>query len=107
MAVALAWAATFTACGGSTCPELQNTAFQSVDEQVCDDTVMPPTMCSWTVAFRNGRYTWTRGSLQEEGDFNCDGATVNATTSAGASHSASYDGASGVLTWDGVAYQRQ
>jgi hypothetical protein len=93
-------------CGSSTCDELQNSSFSSSAEQICDDTVTPPTMCSWTLDFRNGRYTWRRGTAEELGDFNCSGNAVTGTTVAGEARSASYDAASATLTWEGVSYQR-
>ena len=88
-------------CDGSTCDDLQDRSFESVELLPCGATT-----CRWGLDFRNGRFSWKHDTVVDSGSFACDGNAISATRDQdGAALGGSYDEATDTLTWDGRTYQ--
>src|SRR5690606_29799909 len=103
--LAAAWPWLAACAGNDLCASLQGRRFESVELLDCGmDANGDPVACNWTLDFRNGRYAWTRGAVQEIGDYTCDADTITGTTD-DVTRTATFDEASGVMTWEGEAYR--
>ena len=60
-------------------------------------------MCQWQIDLReDGVYNWLYFDVGEGGDYACKDGVITLRNSP--DHSATYDLATGILTWDGIEY---
>ncbi len=92
------------ACSGEdACSAIRGVAFVSVEELSCG----PHNPCHWEVSFfANGEYRWDHTDLSEHGTYTCECGLVHGQGTFG-DREGEYDGQTGLLTWEGRAYEAQ
>lgn len=85
------------------CEAIVGATFASIEELECGLGPMGVELCSWTIVFEeDGDYLWQYSDVGQGGTYTCEGGVI--TVGNDPMLDASYEPASGILTWDGVEY---
>jgi hypothetical protein len=93
---------------GGPCALIVGRTFESVNVMECGvgGASGSTSLCAWTIQFRtDGTYNWRHSDIYEQGSYRCEGgALIVQPSNNGAPVTASYNTATGHLTWRGVDY---
>jgi hypothetical protein len=83
------------------CEQIVGTTFFSVDELECGLGPDGVELCNWQITFEaDGEYIWMHSDVGEGGTYSCQGGNLFIS----GENDLDFDGATGILTWDGVEY---
>ncbi|MGE5186410.1 MAG: hypothetical protein ACM31C_30350 [Acidobacteriota bacterium] len=86
------------------CPQLEGKTFQSVNQLECGLGPTGVQSCPWHLYFdANANYEWQHSDVGGSGMVACSGDAITVMPDFG-TLAASYDAATGQLTWDGQIY---
>lgn len=79
--------------------------FSSVEELECGLGPDGVVLCHWSLTLSaDGTWTWVGSDYGDGGTWTCSGSELAGQHAGGQSVEASWDAATEILTWDGVAY---
>jgi len=77
----------------------------SFDQQECGRGPDGGARCFWHINFTSQTmFNWQHSDFAEQGTYTCSGNTITVDPQVGGPISATWDQATGRLTWDGVIY---
>lgn len=84
------------------CSAVVGTTFASTEELECGLGPDGPVLCNWQITFEgDGSYLWQYSDIGQGGTYSCEDGVL---TPDDPGLAATYDPATGILTWDGVEY---
>jgi hypothetical protein len=86
------------------CGSIVSRSFRSIEEYECGQTPEGVALCHWQITFDSdgdGTFLWMYSDVGQGGVYQCADGTVTTDTEIGGT----YDAATSVLTWDGIAYE--
>lgn len=85
------------------CADIKNSRFSSVNQQTGGMTPEGASKAHWSIRFTDTTFSWIHTDIVQSGFFTC---TDNNITLKDSSVTGTYDPATQILTWDGVAYKK-
>lgn len=87
------------------CSQMEGRTFRSVDSREVGLGPEGSVMGHWSIGFRAGKFSWRHSDVSESGSYTCSGSRIIGQGFR-RTYSGEYRRKRGVLTWQGMEYER-